>query len=82
MTRAAEQVRPGGNVYWGRARSERQQGSVMQRCSARSGGPRGVSAGLECTLRVPPSGVTGNGNCRGKGGSGLGWRVPREVEGF
>lgn len=31
--------------------------------------PRGISAGLECTLRVPSSGTAGNGNGRSKGGS-------------
>lgn len=57
--------------------SER-RGSIMQGSEARKKEvvlqgsvevPRGISAGLECTLRVPPSGAAGNGNNRSKGGS-------------
>lgn len=42
--------------------------------------PRGISAGLECTLRVPPSGASGNGNYRSKGLEALG--ASWEAEGF
>lgn len=69
--------------------SERLRGSIMQGSEARKKEvvlqgsvevPRGISAGLECTLRVPPSGAAGNGNNRSKGLEALG--ASWEAEGF
>lgn len=66
--------------------SERQQGSVTQRCSARRGGPPGSFSRFGMHFKGAPSGVMGNGNCRGKGGNRRGyfgsWVILGEVEGF
>lgn len=71
-----EQVRPGENVCWGSARVRKAAGQLCKALKPENGIVlHGVKSAGEyqqvwnVLWEWPPSGATGNGNFRGKGGS-------------